>query len=162
MCLELYHIWEPPSIIHQALYHCYRHTTLGYTISELGWEAWIFYKWAHSAIEKVVNQHGFHSVFEYELVAQLDGWTTTTMIMWDELNTEMRHHPLLQAQKLHVCNIIPSLPLVPGPDLDLSDPKGLLTSFLPSVSALPLHPFPTEPSSPAYHFAAAPLLQTLP
>src|SRR5258707_11521778 len=88
MCLELYHIWEPPSIICQALYHCYRHTTLGYTISELGWEAWIFYKWAHSAIEKVVNQHGFHSVFEYELVAQLDGWTTTTMIMWDELNTE--------------------------------------------------------------------------
>ena len=112
---------------------------LGYPISELGQEAWIFYKWAHSAIDKVVNQHGFHSVFDYELVAQPDGQTTMTMIMWDKLNTEMRHLPLLQAQKLHVCNIMPSLPLVPGPDLNLSDPKGLLTQFLPSVSELLLH-----------------------
>ncbi len=90
---------------------------LGYAISELGQEAWIFYKWVCSAIDEVVNQHGFHSVFEYEPVAQLDGQTTVTMIMWDELNTEMRHHPFLQAWKLHVHNIIPSLPLVLGPDL---------------------------------------------
>ena len=117
---------------------------LGYAISELGQGAWIFYKWVRSAIDKVVNQHGFHSVFEYELVAQLDGWTTMTMIMWDELNMEMRHLPLLQAQKLHVHNIMPSLPLVPGPNLDLSDPKGLLAQFLPSMSELLLQPFPTE------------------
>ena len=115
----------------------------------------------HSAIDEVVNQHGFHSVFEYEPVAQLDGQTTATMIMWDELDMEMRHHPLLQAQKLHVCNIIPSLPLVPGPDLDLSDPKGLLTWFLPSVSELPLQPFPTERYSSVYHFAAVHLVQIL-
>src|SRR5258708_16233613 len=143
MHLELYHIWEPPSLIHQALYHHYRHTMLGYAISELGQEAWIFYKWVHSAID-VVNQHSFHSVFEYEPVAQLDGRTTMTMIMWDELDMEMRHHPLLQAWKLHICNIIPSLPLVPGPNLNLSDPKGLLTQFLPSMSELLLQPFPTE------------------
>src|SRR5258708_3013208 len=145
MCLELYHIWELPSIIHQALYCHYRHTMLGYAISELGQGAWIFYKWVRSAIDKVVNQHGFHSVFEYQLVAQLDAQNTMTMmIMWDNLNTEMRHHPLLQAWKLHVCNIIPSLPLVPGPNLDLSDPKGLLAQFLPSMSELLLQPFPTE------------------
>ena len=88
---------------------------LGYTISELGWEAWIFYKWVHSAIDEVVNQHSFHSVFEYEPVAQPDGQTTMTMIMWDELNMEMRHHPLLWAQKLHIHNIIPSPPLVLAP-----------------------------------------------
>ncbi len=119
---------------------------LGYTISGPGQEAWIFYKWVCSAIDKVVNQHGFHSVFEYKPVAQPDGWTTVTMIMWDELDMEMRHHPLLWAQKLHVHNIIPSLPLVlgPDPDLDLSDPKGLLAQFLPSVSKLLLQPFPME------------------
>src|SRR5258708_31301745 len=158
---ELYHIWEPPSIIHQALYCHYRHTMLGYTISELGWEAWIFYKWVHSAIDEVVNQHSFHSVFEYEPVAQPDGQTTMTMIMWDELNMEMRHHPLLWAQKLHIHNIIPSPPLVPGPNLDLSDPEGLLAQFLPSVSKLLLQPFPTEQYCSVYCFAAVHLVQIL-
>ncbi len=134
---------------------------LGYPISELGQEAWIFYKWAHSAIDKVVNQHGFHSVFDYELVAQPDGQTTMTMIMWDKLNTEMRHLPLLQAQKLHVCNIMPSLPLVPGSNLNLSNPEGLLTWFLPSVSKLPLQPFPTELYCSVYHFVAVHLMQIL-
>src|SRR5258708_15176730 len=112
---------------------------------------------------KRINQHGFHSVFEYEPVAQLDGWTTVTMIMWDELNMEMRHHPLLQAQKLHVHNIIPSLPLVlgPDPDLDLSDPKGLLAQFLPSVSKLLLQPFPMEQYCSVYHFMAVHLVQIL-
>src|SRR5258708_9448978 len=161
MCLELYHIWELPSIICQALYHCYRHTTLGYAISEPGQEAWIFYKWACSAIDEVVNQHGFHSVFEYKLVAQPDGQTTTTMITWDELHMEMRHHPLLGARKLHVCNIIPSLPLVLGPDLDLSDPEGLLTQFLPSVSELLLQPFPMVQYCSLCHFTAVHLVQIL-
>jgi len=83
------------------------------------------------------------------------------MITWDELDMEMRHHPLLWAQKLHICNIIPSLPLVLGPDLDLSDPKGLLTQFLPSVSKLPLQPFPMEQYCSVYHFMAVHLVQIL-
>ena len=69
ICLELHTIWAPLSEIRLALYCRYRQTTLGYTLSELTQEAWVFYKWAQSAIDEVVNQHLFHSIFMHEPVA---------------------------------------------------------------------------------------------
>ena len=117
---------------------------LGYTISDGGQEAWVFYKWACSAIDEVVNQHNFHSVFQYKPAIQLDSWPSVTMITWDELDAEVRHLPLLRAQKLHIQCVMSSFLLLPSPDLNLSNSKGLLTQFLPSVSELLLQPFPTE------------------
>src|SRR6266478_5778838 len=93
--LDFYHVRQSISELHLALYCHYRQTMLGYTISDGGWEAWVFYKWVHSAIDEVVNQHDFHSVFQYKPAIQLDGWPGVTMITWDELDAEVRHLPLL-------------------------------------------------------------------
>src|SRR5258707_242474 len=133
---------------------------LGYVISDGGHEAWVFYKWVHSAIDEVVNQHDFHSIFQYEPAAQPSSWPSVTMITWDELNVEVRCLPLIRAWKLHI-QCTKMFDLVLSPDLNLSDSEGLLMEFLPSATELPLQPFPTEHYCSVYHLMAFCLMQIL-
>ena len=94
---------------------------------------------------------------------QQSDWTAgpVTMITWDELNAEVKHLPLLRAQKLHIQCVMSSFLLLPSPDLNLSNSKGLLTQFLPSVSELLLQPFPTEWYCSVYCLTALHLVQIL-
>src|SRR5260370_7222759 len=100
--LEFYNARVPISEIHLALYCHYQQTMLGYAISDGGHKAWVFYKWVHSAIDKVVNQHDFHSIFQYEPAAPPSGWPTATIITSDELHTELNTLPLIQPHNLHI------------------------------------------------------------
>src|SRR5260370_1194450 len=100
---------------------------------------------------------------QYSSMNQQSDWTAgpVTMITWDEFDTEVRHLPLLQAQKLHIRHVMSSFLLLPSPDLNLTNSKGLLMQFLPSVSELPLQPFPTEQYCSVYCLTAVHLVQIL-
>ena len=82
------------------------------------------------------------------------------MITWDELDTEVRCLPLIQAWKLCI-QCAKMFDIVPSPDLNLSNSKGLLVQFLPLATELPLQPFPTEQYCSVYCLAAVHLVQIL-
>src|SRR5258708_24054727 len=82
------------------------------------------------------------------------------MITWDELDTEVRCLPLIQAWKLCI-PCAKMFDIVPSPDLNLSNSKGLLVQFLPLATELPLQPFPTEQYCSVYCLAAFHLMQIL-
>src|SRR5258705_5682477 len=98
--------------------------------------------------------HSLYATFDHEPKTKPESGTHPPMTMWDGLNKEVRCLPLVLACKSHLQVISPSLHLNPGLTLNLDDPEGLLAHFLPSVTHLPLQPFPLERYCSIYRLTA--------
>ena len=161
MCLDWCQDRILATELHLSPYHCYCCATLGYAISQQGEKAWVFYKWAHSTIDEIEYLHCLYATFEHEPKTKPESRTHPPMTTWDGLDEEVRCLPLVLACKSHLQVILPSLHSNPSLTLNLDDPEGLLAHFLPSVTHLPLQPFPSEQYCSIYRLMAVHLMQVL-
>src|SRR5258705_13490634 len=94
VCLDWHHRILDAEL-HLLLYCHYCCTTLGYSISQWGEKAWVFYKWACSAIDEIEYLHSLYFTFEHEPMAKPESRIDQPMTTWDGLDEEVKHLPLV-------------------------------------------------------------------
>src|SRR5258705_546533 len=88
--------------------------------------------------------HHLYATFEHEPKTKPESGTHPPMTTWDRLDEEVRSFLLPPTHTPHLSFTSPSLHFTPNPSPHLDNPNDLLTYFLPTVTNLPLQPFPLE------------------